>query len=82
LLVTTDAEAQSSPTAKQVSRIVRRFRLSGDELTYEMDMAWSDGPYERHPDLDAASRLSQRATNLTAYRCSAMRSSTALRHAA
>ena len=48
LLVTTDAEAQGSPTAKQVSRIVRRFRLSGDELTYEMDMAWSDGPYERH----------------------------------
>ena len=48
LLVTTDAEAQSSPTAKQVSRIVRRFRLSGDELTYEMDMAWSGGPYGRH----------------------------------
>ena len=37
-----------SPTAKRVSRIVRRFRLSGDDLTYEMDMAWSDGPYERH----------------------------------
>ncbi len=48
LLVTTDAEAQNSPTAKQVSRIVRRFRLSGDDLTYEMDMAWSDGPYQRH----------------------------------
>ena len=48
LVVTTDAEADNSATAKQVSRIVRRFRLSGDELTYEMDMAWSEGPYERH----------------------------------
>ena len=45
LVVTTDAEAHNSATAKQVSRIVRRFRLSGDELTYEIDMAWSDGPY-------------------------------------
>lgn len=48
LIVTTDAEAHSTGTAKQVSRIVRRFRLAGDVLTYEMDMAWSGGPYERH----------------------------------
>ena len=48
MVVTTDAEAQSTGTAKQVSRIVRRFRLSRDDLTYEMDMAWSGGPYERH----------------------------------
>jgi len=60
LVVTTDAEAHNSATAKQVSRIVRRFRLSGDELTYEMDMAWSGGPVRASPDLDAASRLSQR----------------------
>ena len=48
LVVTTDAETQNTPTAKQVSRVVRRFRLSGDELSYEMDMAWSGGRYERH----------------------------------
>jgi hypothetical protein len=48
MVVTTDAEAQNTGTAKAVSRIVRRFRLSGDVLTYEMDMAWSGGPYERH----------------------------------
>ena len=48
MVVTTDAEAHSTGTAKQVSRIVRRFRLAGDVLTYEMDMAWSDGPYQRH----------------------------------
>ena len=48
MVVTTDAEAQNTSTAKQVSRIVRRFRLSGDILTYEMDMSWSGGPYERH----------------------------------
>jgi hypothetical protein len=33
---------------KQVSRIVRRFRLSGDELTNEMDIAWSGSPCECH----------------------------------
>jgi hypothetical protein len=48
MVVTTDAEAHSSATAKQVSRIVRRFRLSGDVLTYEMDMAWSGAAYRRH----------------------------------
>ncbi len=48
LVVTTDAEVHNTSTAKQVSRIVRRFRVTGDVLTYEMDMAWSGGPYERH----------------------------------
>ena len=48
LVITTDAETQNTATAKQVSRVVRRFRLSGDDLSYEMDMAWSGAPYERH----------------------------------
>jgi hypothetical protein len=48
MVVTTDAEVHNTGTAKQVSRIVRRFRLSGDVLTYEMDMEWSGGPYEQH----------------------------------
>lgn len=48
LVVTTDAEVHNTSTAKQVSRIVRRFRVSGQVLSYEMDMAWSGGPYERH----------------------------------
>jgi len=48
MVVTTDADAHSTGSAKKVSRIVRRFRLSKGVLTYEMDMAWSGGPYERH----------------------------------
>ena len=48
LVVTTDAEVHNTGTAKNVSRIVRRLRLSKGVLTYEMDMAWSGAPYEHH----------------------------------
>lgn len=37
--LTTDAEVLVTPTAKRVDRIVRRFDLRGDVLTYEMDMS-------------------------------------------
>lgn len=39
LELSTDARVLASPSAKRVDRIVRRFRLTGDELTYEMDMS-------------------------------------------
>ncbi|MDO5737232.1 MAG: FABP family protein [Propionibacteriaceae bacterium] len=39
LSLTTDAEVRTAPSAKQVDRIVRRYELQGDELTYEMDMS-------------------------------------------
>lgn len=38
-VVTRDAEAHDPAAAKRVSRILRRFRPSGDEPTLEMDMA-------------------------------------------
>lgn len=39
LTVTTDAEVRCTPSAKSVDRIVRRFRLEGDVLDYDMQMA-------------------------------------------
>lgn len=48
LLLSTDAAVENTPTAKAVSRVVRRFRLTGDVLVYEMDMAWSGGEYAAH----------------------------------
>ena len=39
LTIALDATVQNTPTAKHVERIVRRFSVHGDELTYEMSMA-------------------------------------------
>lgn len=39
LRIDTDATVQNTDTAKQVNRIVRRFAVDGDRLTYRMDMA-------------------------------------------
>lgn len=39
LLVSTDAEVRCTASAKTVDRIVRRFRLEGDVLDYDMEMA-------------------------------------------
>jgi hypothetical protein len=38
-VVTRDSEAHSAAAAARGSRILRRFRPSGDELTLNMDMA-------------------------------------------
>lgn len=38
LIIMTDAGVQNTPKAKQVDRIVRRFEVNGDRLTYEMHM--------------------------------------------
>ena len=39
LLLATDAEARNTSTAKRVDRIVRRFEVRGNTLSYEMEMA-------------------------------------------
>ncbi|MEO7587359.1 MAG: FABP family protein [Arachnia sp.] len=39
LLLATDAEARNTSTAKRVDRIVRRFEVRGNALTYEMEMS-------------------------------------------
>ncbi len=39
IAIDTDAVVANTPTAKQVDRIVRRIRCSGDDLAYELDMA-------------------------------------------
>lgn len=39
LKLVTDAEVLNTPTAKRVDRIVRRYEVVGDELTYVMDMS-------------------------------------------
>ncbi len=39
LSLVTDAQAQNTETAKTVDRIVRRFTVTGDALTYDMEMA-------------------------------------------
>ena len=39
ITIGTDAEVRSTPTAKRVDRIVRRFELRGDRLDYDMEMA-------------------------------------------
>lgn len=39
LVLATDATVQNTESAKRVDRIVRRFELRGDELTYGMGMA-------------------------------------------
>lgn len=48
LTLVTDAAVQSTPTATQVVRLVRTFRLVGDTLTYQLDMDWAGGSQERH----------------------------------
>ena len=39
LKLATDAEVLNTPTAKQVDRIVRRYEVRGDVLSYVMDMS-------------------------------------------
>lgn len=39
LVLETDAQVLNTPTAKSVDRIVRRYEVAGDELTYEMHMS-------------------------------------------
>ncbi len=39
LTLITDAQVLNTPTAQRVDRIVRRYEMRGDELTYEMEMA-------------------------------------------
>ncbi len=48
LTLVTDADVQSTPTATQVVRLVRTFRLVGDTLTYRLDMDWAGGSQEHH----------------------------------
>lgn len=38
LVIETDSSVQNTPTAKQVDRIVRRLRVDGDHLHYEVSM--------------------------------------------
>ena len=54
LTIETDAAVTNTPTAKRVDRILRRFRLEGDELRYEMTMAAVG--LEPTPHLDAVLR--------------------------
>ena len=39
LTLTTDAAVRNTATAKHVDRVVRRYEVRGDELTYEMRMS-------------------------------------------
>ncbi|HHV20088.1 MAG TPA: FABP family protein [Propionibacterium sp.] len=48
LVVTTEATVANNESAKQVDRIVRRFEVDGDTLTYVMDMAAVDQPLTLH----------------------------------
>ena len=48
LTLVTEAAVQSTPTATQVTRLVRTFTLSGDTLDYRLDMDWAGGSQERH----------------------------------
>jgi len=48
LTLVTEAAVQSTPTATQVTRLVRTFTLSGDILDYRLDMDWAGGSQERH----------------------------------
>ena len=44
----TDAIVGNTDSAKRVDRIVRRFEVNGDELTYGMEMAAVDQPLTLH----------------------------------
>ncbi len=48
LTLITDAEVQSTPSATQVTRLVRTFTLRGDTLQYRLDMDWLGGSQEWH----------------------------------
>lgn len=48
LTLVTDASVQATPTATQVTRLVRTFTLRGDTLEYRLDMDWTGGSQERH----------------------------------
>lgn len=48
LTIATDATVQNTDSAKRVDRIVRRFEIDGDELTYGMEMAAVDQPLTLH----------------------------------
>ena len=48
LTLVTDAAVQSTPTATQVTRLVRTFTLRGDILDYRLDMDWSGGSQVFH----------------------------------
>lgn len=48
ITMVTDAAVQSTPSATQVTRLVRTFRLVGDSLEYNVDMDWSGGSQEHH----------------------------------
>lgn len=48
LTLVTRAAVQSTPSAIQVTGLVRTFRLEGDTLTYQLDMDWSGGSQEHH----------------------------------
>lgn len=37
--IVTDAEVRNTPSAKRVDRILRRFTVRGDELSYHLEMA-------------------------------------------
>jgi hypothetical protein len=39
---------QATPTAKSVGEVARRLRVSGDELSYTLDMAYADVPLTLH----------------------------------
>ncbi|WP_432559527.1 FABP family protein [Granulicoccus sp. GXG6511] len=48
LVVATDATVGNTESAKQVDRIVRRFEVDGDTLTYGMEMAAVGEPLTLH----------------------------------
>ncbi|WP_425307281.1 FABP family protein [Ammonicoccus fulvus] len=48
LTIATDAIVLNTESAKRVDRIVRRFEVNGDELTYGMEMAAVDQPLTLH----------------------------------
>jgi hypothetical protein len=48
LTLVTDAAVQSTPSATQVTRLVRTFTLRGDTLEYRLDMDWLGGSQEWH----------------------------------
>lgn len=38
----------ATPTAKEVTQLMRTFEVTGDVLTYEVQMAYGDVPLQRH----------------------------------
>lgn len=48
LTLVTDAAVRATPTATQVTRLVRTFTLRGDTIDYRLDMDWSGGSQEHH----------------------------------